>query len=184
MNAIRALALVALLASCSSGTSSAGLPPAPISETTRVTTGGGGTGQMSADQSIVAHKGTVNAIIGSVWAVLPSVYDSLGIQPSVSNAAAHQYGNTGFEVRQKLGSTMVTRLFDCGSNRGGSSAMSYDLFVTVLTTLEPGAGATTNVSTVVEVKGKPITYSGDWVHCSSNGSLEQRILDGITARLK
>jgi hypothetical protein len=33
------------------------------------------------------------------------------------------------------------------------------------------------------VRGKPIATFGDWIPCESMGLLEQRIVDGVVARL-
>ncbi|MEP6733285.1 MAG: hypothetical protein ABJE10_21760 [bacterium] len=146
-------------------------------ETTRITSGS----QIALDNvnDEGRSKAVANASIAEVWRVLPSVLDSLGVKVATVNSTTYDIGNTGLDVRRQLGSTMVSKYFDCPA--GG--AMSLDLFVSVVVHLDPASPSTTNLLTRLAVKGKPISYSGGWVNCSSTGVLEQRIAEGVNARL-
>ena len=170
-----AIVSVAGLMACASG--GANPTTTPTVETTRVSSGGQITLDRGNDQSV--HFAVVNAPIADVWRLLPTTLDSVGIAVTTMNAPTYDIGNNSFEVRRQLGSVMVSRYFDCPA--GG--AMSLDLQVSVLVHLEAASPATTNLRTKVEVKGKPITYSGGWVNCSPTGLLEKRIADVVTARL-
>lgn len=176
MRTAAALCSALLLVSCASG----GTPQQHGSEeTVRVTSGS--TVDLGMRLTDGAHRATIAAPLADVWAALPSVLDSLGVPVTMRDPATHRVGNAGYDVRRTLGGTIVSRYFDCGANRGGSAATSYDLFVSVLTTASTVDGGT-QLATDVTVKGKPVTYSGAWVNCESVGLLEQRIADGVTAR--
>jgi hypothetical protein len=97
--------------------------------------------------------------------------------------ATMQIGNGGFEVRRLLGGTIVSRLFHCGDTSTGSSALNYDLFVSVATQIRPDAAGETLLSTTTTVRAKPISLSGNWIRCESLGLLEQRIVDGVAKQL-
>jgi hypothetical protein len=162
------------------GCASGGANPnnTPVVETARVTSGS----QLSLDRinDQGRHAAVANGSIADVWRLLPLVLDSLGVTVATMNAATYDIGNTGFDVRRKLGAAVVSTYFDCPA--GG--AMSLDLYVSLLVHLEAASPTTTNLLTTVTVKGKPITYSGGWVNCSPTGLLEQRIADAVNARLK
>ena len=123
------------------------------------------------------------AKFAAVWSVLPVVYDSLGIPVTVRDPATGMVGNGGYDVRRLLGGTMVNRYFDCGEGRGGSSALSYDLFVTVMSHVVEKSPGETTLSTSTVVRARPISNSGQWIRCETRGLLEQRIEAGVIARL-
>jgi len=41
----------------------------------------------------------------------------------------------------------------------------------------------TAIATTVEPMGKPVAFSGEYIHCSSTGSLESRLSDAVKSRL-
>ena len=43
--------------------------------------------------------------------------------------------------------------------------------------------AVTTITTLVQASARPMTVSGDYSRCSSKGTLEQRIVDVVKARL-
>ena len=123
------------------------------------------------------------AKLAAVWSVLPLVYDSLGIPVTMRDPNTGMVGNGGYDVRRLIGGTMVTRYFDCGEGRGGSSALSYDLFLTVLTHVTATPSGETKLSTSTVIRARPIANSGEWIRCETRGLLEQRIEAGVIARL-
>jgi hypothetical protein len=171
------LSALMLVAGCASGTARGG----PSTETVRV--GDGGSLNMGVSTLQDSHSRTVPAPLADVWRVLPAVLDSLGIPITTRDAASGQVGTTGLEVRRTLGGTMVSRYFTCGGNQGGSSALSYDLFVILMIHAQADPAGGTALTTSMTVRGKPISTSGDWMACESRGLLEQRIADGVVARL-
>jgi len=118
-----------------------------------------------------------------VWGVLQAVYDSLGVPIGTVDPTRHLIGNTGFKAYQKLGKTSLAKLIDCGKTQGFPSADSYDIYLQITTQVLPkDAGST--VSTLLEAAGRPMAVSGDYIKCSSLGTLEAAILAGVRDRLK
>jgi hypothetical protein len=80
----------------------------------------------------------------------------------------------------------LVRLIDCGTTQGGPSADSYDIRLSVLTQVSPaeGGGGGSTIVTTVDAMGRPVAFSGEYVRCTSTGSLETRIADAIQAQLR
>ena len=62
-----------------------------------------------------------------------------------------------------------------------SGVTMVHLAVRTIVSADP-AGST--LSTTVSAMAKPVSFSGDYVRCSSTGVLESRIADGVRARLR
>lgn len=172
---------LAALAACSSSSNVGQSAPAP--ETVRVV--GGGAGNIAigmAPTGAEAHATTLPASVADVWRVLPAAYDALAISPSVVDTATHVFGNSGFNLRRRLGSIPLVRLIDCGSTQGGPSAEIYDIHMSVVTQVRAGEAGTV-LGTTVESMGKPVAFSGEYIRCSSTGVLEARIADAVRSRL-
>jgi hypothetical protein len=115
-----------------------------------------------------------------VWAVLPAVYDSLHIPRSQVDEATHVLGNTGLKLRRRLGTIPLSRLLECGSAQGGPSADTYEVFLSILTTVQPGTEAgTAFVATTIDAQARPVSFAGEYVRCGSKGELEQRVLNSL-----
>jgi hypothetical protein len=177
MKSICCLHILVLIAGCASGTASG----RSTTETVRV--GNGGSLNMGTSTLQDAHSRTVPAPFADVWRVLPAALDSLGVPITTRDAASGQVGTTGLEVRRTLGGTMVSRYFTCGGTQSGNSALSYDLFVILMVRAQANPAGGTALTTSMNVRGKPIATFGDWIPCESMGLLEQRIVDGVVARL-
>jgi hypothetical protein len=130
-----------------------------------------------------AKVSTLAYPVDQVWRVLPGVLDSLGIPITVSDAAKHLIGNEGLNLRRRLGNTNLDRFIDCGNTQGAPSATTYDVHLAVRTTVSADPAGST-LSTTVSAMAKPVSFSGDYVRCSSTGVLESRIADGVRTRLR
>jgi hypothetical protein len=130
-----------------------------------------------------AKLSTIAYPVDQVWRVLPGVLDSLGIPVSLSDPAKHLIGNDGLNLRRRLGNTTLDRFIDCGNTQGSPSANSYEVHLAVRTTVSPDPAGSV-LSTTVVAMGRPVSFSGDYVRCSSTGALESRIADGARARLR
>jgi hypothetical protein len=170
---------VMLVAACATGSPSSSKP---VAETSRVTSGS----QIGIDMmsNTVTHRISVNSPISVVWQALPAVFDSVGIKVANVDPGTHQIGNRGFAVGRQLGGVMTPRYFDCGSNGGASSAFSWDLFVSVVTTATAVTPGSTEVATVIDVKGRPVSTSGNWLQCATTGALEQKISEILERSLR
>jgi hypothetical protein len=119
-----------------------------------------------------------------VWKVLPSAYDSLGIRLSVIDPDRHLIGNQGMKLRQKLGTTRLSKYIGCGSTQIGPSADSYDVLLSVITDLSITAEGATGMSTRVSAAARPLAFSQEYSRCVSTGEIEKRLFELVTARLK
>ena len=157
----------------------------PVPETVRVVGSANPTGAISmgvVPTAASARSSSFFATPDAVWQVLPAAYESLGVPLSMSDAATRTLGNAGFNARRRLGSVPLVRYIDCGSTQGGPSAETYDIRLVINSVVRPGEAATT-LATTVEAMGKPVAFSGEYIHCSSTGVLETRIADAVKARL-
>jgi hypothetical protein len=118
-----------------------------------------------------------------VWAILPSVYDSLGVAPAQVDAATRVVANSNLKVRRRLGAVPLTRILDCGNTQGGPSAETYEIVMTIRTQLRPAGAGVTTLATEIEASGKPVSFAGDYVRCTSKRMLEQQIFDTVKRRL-
>lgn len=154
----------------------------PAVETVRIQGGSGGM-TMATVHEAAANGGVVPFTLDSAWFALRSVYDSLGIALTTIDPNNHVMGNPNVRIRRRLGQVPMSKYLNCGNTQGAPSADTYELMLSVLTTLRRDAAGTL-VMTTVEGQGRPITLAGDYTRCSSTGGLEARIVDLVNARLK
>jgi hypothetical protein len=175
------LVSLAILSACSS---SPVVESAPAPQTVRVV--GGSTGPIAMGMSASAPDARATALpatTADAWRVLPAAFESLGIPLSMIDSTTRVAGNSGFNVRRRLGSIPMMRLVDCGTTQGGPSAETYDIRLIVTSQIKAGEGSGSSLSTTVEAMGKPVAFSGEYIRCSSTGVLETRIADAVKARL-
>jgi hypothetical protein len=154
----------------------------PTSESVRVVGDvAGGSIRMASTDAV--STGTVAFSPDKVWTVLPAVYDSLGIPIATVDSKQMLIGNTGFKAYQRLGKTSLGKLIDCGKTQGFPSADSYDIYLQITTQVQAKDQGST-ISTLFEAAGRPMAFSGEYVKCSSFGTLEAAILAGVRSRLK
>ncbi|MEP6763545.1 MAG: hypothetical protein ABJB66_04495 [Gemmatimonadaceae bacterium] len=177
-------ALMPLLLFTVACASSSGGSAATSTKPATQTISGAGIGSLTVRSTTEADLARLPYAPDAVWRVLPSIFDSLGIPVTELNQTSRQIGNTGYKIRQRLGKVSLSRYLDCGSSQIGPNADSYDVFLTVLTTVAPaGDAASTALSTVVDAQSRPATYNQAYSHCSSKGGIEKRITDLVAARL-
>lgn len=176
-----ALAVVSILG-CASSTPG-GLVPTSGPDV-RVVTSGGEKVLASGSTVVVEGVATVAAPIDKVWAALVPSYDSLAIPLTAIDPAAHMIGNGGFIVHRKLGNARLSQYINCGNAQGGPSADSYEINLSVTTSLAAAQSAGTVVTTRVNAVGKPASLSGDYMPCATTGGLETRLVRLIEAQLK
>jgi len=170
------VALPLLLAATLGGCASRRPTTVTTSETVRVGGVGAQPGTTLATVSAV-NPGTVRLLapVERVWAVMPAVYDSLGIPVARVEQARHIISNEGFKLRRRLGNVPLTRYLDCGRAQGGPSAETYKVNLAVLTELLPDGEGRTTAATVVKASARPVTFAGEFSTCTSTTALEMRI---------
>ena len=180
MRDVSLLTLLALMGCSSSGTIERPATP----QTVRVSGSAAGNLSVGMNATTDAKVTRVTAAPADVWRVLRGVFDSFAIPLSSVDDKARVLGNTGFNLRRRLGSVPLVRLIDCGTTQGGPSADSYDVRLSVLTQVTPAEGGGSTILTTVDAMGRPVAFSGEYVRCTSTGSLETRIADAIQAQLR
>jgi hypothetical protein len=119
----------------------------------------------------------------AVWAIMPTIYDSLGIPIETIDSKDYIIGNKGFKTRQRLGKTPLSRLIDCGQTQVGPNADSYDVYMTVLTALSPGTNGSTVLTTSFQAQAKPVIVSQAYQACTDRGELTSRIIEAVRTKL-
>jgi hypothetical protein len=179
---MRGLAVVCSLVAASACASSGGLPEQrPAQQTIEI---GGMPGKLTVNSSSTANVTKVALAMEQIWRVLPATFDSLGVPITRLEPAKHLIGNEGFKLRQRLGKTTLSRYLDCGTTQIGANADSYDVYLTVMTQLQPGDAGVTTVSTTFEAVARPLAFAQDYSKCSSKGLFESRLVELVKAQVK
>ena len=92
---------------------------------------------------------TFAAPLSRVWVALRASYAEAGIEPTVSDAAAGQYGNAAFAVPRRLMDRPIAQFFDCGIGLNGPLVSAGRVTALVMTTLTPLPDGTTSAMTQV-----------------------------------
>ena len=180
-----ALLLPLTLAACAG--SQAGPDPVPSASPTQTTT------RIDTEVGQVAFVATgerfdtsteIDAPVDRVWAVLPAVYQELGVEYTTIESSSHRIGNSALLVRRQLGRTPLQRLLDCGTGQLGPNAASYQVAMSVFTQLAPAVGGGTTAVTNVEASARPVSLSGNPVTCGSTRLLEKQIATLVHVKLK
>ncbi|MGH7712462.1 MAG: hypothetical protein ACREOG_14325 [Gemmatimonadaceae bacterium] len=176
MRASSLLFLASIFACASSGAVS----EQPVTPQTRGAGLGDGRTMTTTTSSI---SGELPFPVERVWAILPSVYDSLGVPATDVNASTRIVGNSGLKVRRRLGALPLSRILDCGTTQGGPSAETYEIVMTIRTRLQPAGASATTLATEIEASGRPVSFAGNDVRCMSKTTLEKRIFETVKQRL-
>jgi hypothetical protein len=178
-----AVASIVLLSACASSQGTAGAPP--TEQTVHVSTATGSTGStMSLTSGDDPSQRTIAAPVSRIWDALPAVYETLGLPITDRNVQAHSMGTTSFMVRRRLGDAPLSRYLDCGDTQGSPSANSYEVVLSVATSLTPATNDSTAVSTNVTAMARPVFVSGEYVNCGSTRALEKRFFDLLSVELR
>ena len=141
-------------------------------------------GSMQMSGSDGASRVDIAFPMDQVWSILATVYDSLGIPVSQVDPARRVIGNPGFKAHQRVGKTLLGKYIDCGRTQGFPSADSYDIYLSITTHVQPGkTSSSTTLSTLIEAAGRPMAFAGEYTKCSTLGTLESAINDGVRKRL-
>jgi hypothetical protein len=119
----------------------------------------------------------------AVWRIMPSIYDSLGITVNTMDQARKSIGNSGYKIRQRLGKVRLSTYIDCGQTQIDANADSYDVMLSVMSTVSAKTATSATVTTIVEANAKPVTYNQGYSRCTTKGTLEKRLGELLNARL-
>ncbi|MBC7843626.1 MAG: hypothetical protein H7099_15000 [Gemmatimonadaceae bacterium] len=175
-----------MLGACAStgGAGSAGTSPVPVTVSAQQ---GGTSGSMAGVTMMVGSAGQtaqVGASRDAVWAKLPGAYESLGLPISIKDDARFRIGNDQIKARRALNGVSMRTIVDCGSDLNGEKAESYDIRLTIETTVAQAASAdAAEVTTMVSGLGRSPNFGNNDVSCSTKGELERRILRYVRTQL-
>lgn len=140
-------------------------------------------GRVAVTSAVEADVITLRYDADAVFRVLPAVFDSLGIQITGLDPARKTIENSGVKVRNRLGKMPISTYLDCGNSQIGPNADSYDVYLSVSTTVSPSGAGMSKLATLIEAQARPATYNQAYSICSTKGSLEQKIADVVALRL-
>jgi hypothetical protein len=127
---------------------------------------------------------TVAAPASNVWLAVKAVYAEMEIPLTVDNPAVHQLGNQNFFKTRVFAGQSMANFVDCGSGMTGPKAMTYRIYISLLTQVTPNSDGTTTVQTTFVPMGQDVSAgSSDRIPCGSTGRLEQLFLDKVKATL-
>ena len=181
--------LLILCAVAATACSPRNTPPevAPPAQTVRVTgSSGTGTSVNSSTRTSGTYDvriDTVAASLATIWKALPAVYTGLEIPINQLDNTKNMIGNGGMKVYRKIGQTQLTKILDCGRTQIGPNADSYEIVMSVLTTLAKVDSANTVVYTNIEASGQPMNYAGGQTRCRTKGELEKQMLLMLRTRV-
>jgi hypothetical protein len=172
LTAAAASATIHLLTACASASS----PPAGAGTPGSITGSdvGGGTIRMGTESR--ATSISISATPEQVWAVLPSVYQELGIQTEMRDDALRSIGTRGF-TGSRIGGKRTGDFVRCANQGSGPSSggMVRTRLMIVSRVTSAGEGKS---ELVTEVGGTATPVEGTSTGptaCASTGDLEQRI---------
>lgn len=172
------------LAACSQSGNSAGAAPVPVTVSAQ---NGGTIGGMSGVTMMVGSTGQtarVGASRDAVWAKLPAAYESLGLPLSFKEDARYRLGNDQIKARRALNGVQMRTILDCGSDLNGEKAETYDIRLTIETSIAQGSRAdAAEVTTMVSGLGRSPNFGNNDITCSTKGELERRILRYVRTQL-
>jgi hypothetical protein len=143
-----------------------------------VTSSFGGTGGVTADLALrndpSVSEGRVEPRVLEVWAMMPEVFERLGIEIDMADPRTASLGNSGFRTRRIEGRQM-SRYLDCGSGIGGAYADTYEVTASILVQLFAAPEGGTVIRSVFDAYARARDVRGSSLHCQSRGELERRI---------
>lgn len=178
-----ALASVGSLTACGA-TGGAGAPATPMSVAGIGSNTVSGVSNMQVLVGGSEQRAVVRASREAVWAKLPAAYEWLGVPLTDRDDTAFRLGNTQLRVRRALNGLPLRSLVDCGSDLNGEKAETYDIRLTLETTVtSTGAPDVAELTTSVTAVGRSPNFNNGEINCSTKGELERRILRHVRTQL-
>ena len=119
----------------------------------------------------------------TVWAVMPDVFETLGIETPTVDPRSFVIGNPGTRIARISGSSRLSTYLDCGIGILGQNADRQEVTLQVMVQLAGYPGGGTLVRTTLDAYARPRDTAGDPIHCSSQRTLEREIVNLIAAEL-
>ena len=117
-----------------------------------------------------------------VWALLPAVYEEIGVPLSVVDSTNLYLGAVRVTTRRPVAGLRLSMIIECGTGNYGPNAERYTVQLTVLTGVHSIDAGHTSIESRVMGNASPNGLSGS-VRCGSNGMLEEKILSVLRDKL-
>ncbi|MBM3906826.1 MAG: hypothetical protein FJ363_01985 [Gemmatimonadetes bacterium] len=181
--AVAASLVVAACGASSSGTSSA----VPLTTVTPVTQRIVSPGSTLNINTVNVNSGYTQLIVGSMdaaWTAVNVVYNDLKIPITTLVDAQRIIGNDQFKVRRRVGSIPMQQILDCGNSQGIPNAETYDIMMTINSTMVPNPKGGVNLVTRIDATGRSPNFSRENpVVCHSSGTLEKHIAELVRKKV-
>ncbi len=117
-----------------------------------------------------------------VFAVLPKVFEAIGVPLSVVDTSSKVMGALRVPVRRPIGGQRLSLLLECGTGSYGPNAERYMVQLTLLAAVRQVDAGHAEVQTRVEGSASPNGLS-TVVKCMSTGRLEERFTEQLKKEL-
>lgn len=174
------LLLVPLLGACGAS-SQTGVQGTESTTRVRGLSVGGREPELELRTESTANERVFEARPADVWDALVETYREMEI-PITEEPRPRSLLRTVNLRLSRIDGDRIGRFLDCGSGISGERASSWDVRLSLVTSLEPeGEGAL--IVTDLDARARPRGTSGSSVQCRSRGELERRLFNGVTLRL-
>jgi len=128
------------------------------------------------------YEESVGARESEIWPHLAAVFDQLGVEVTEVKQPQWIMGNPRFRARS-LDGQRLSRFVDCGRDFSGVYADQYEVTMTLMVQLLRGQGDGTNVNVLLTGSAQSRSTSGSSVRCTTNRTLEARLVQLIREKL-
>lgn len=125
---------------------------------------------------------TVATTAAHVFAVLPAVFQAIGVPLSVVDSTSRVTGALRVPVRRPIAGQRLSLLLECGTGSYGPNAERYTVQLTLLAAVHGVDSSHTEVHTRVDGTASPNGLS-TVVKCLSTGRLEERFAEQLRKEL-
>lgn len=141
-----------------------------------IDTGDGIQVSTTAESRLLTHE--VSAPVDRVWAVLPVVYQELGIG-GTSEASIRTVTSSASSYTRRMFGEPATRFFDCGRGQFGTEiAATYTIHVSVRTTVQPGDSPS---ASKLESRVQAYARNNDGANALASQCHSRGLLEGLIA---
>lgn len=136
------------------------------------------------DNSMAVSADRVEAPVDRVWAVLPAVYQSAGIEVASVDPETHTLGNLRVRLPRQMGDERLGHYLDCGTTHMGTPVSeAYRVEADIRTTVVPVEGGSELRTGIAAFAKNPTGTSEGTYTCSSTGRLEALIAETVRGML-
>lgn len=134
---------------------------------------------MNLTRSQYVGGGVVPAARAEVWALLPAVYEELGLPAPAADRSSWTVAVQRHSIRRTLGRQRLSSFLECGRDMTGELADTHRITLSVRTWLENSGTASTAVHSMIEATATSVEGRAGSSTCSTRGELERRILEAV-----